>query len=54
MTPSSAIQFAKLIEKYKPMWFEEPVPPSNFDSMGFVAKNWFHTNCNRGTFKHQI
>ena len=21
------------------MWFEEPVPPSNFDSMGFVAKN---------------
>ena len=39
MTPSSAIQFAKLIEKYKPMWFEEPIPPSNFDSMGFVAKN---------------
>ena len=39
MTPSSAIQFAKLIEKYNPMWFEEPVPPSNFDTIGFVANN---------------
>ncbi len=39
MTPSSAIQFAKLIEKHNPMWFEEPIPPSNFDAMGFVANN---------------
>jgi len=39
MTPSSAIQFAKIIEKYNPMWFEEPIPPSNFDAMNFVAKN---------------
>ena len=39
MTPSSAIQFAKIIEKYNPMWFEEPIPPSNFDAMNLVAKN---------------
>ena len=37
MTPSSAIRLAKRIEKFDPMWFEEPVPPENFEEMGRVA-----------------
>jgi 2-dehydro-3-deoxyphosphogalactonate aldolase len=37
MTPSSAIRLAKKIEKYDPMWFEEPIPPDNIDAMASVA-----------------
>ena len=37
MTPSSAIRLAKRIEKYDPMWFEEPIPPDNIDAMALVA-----------------
>ncbi|MCX6376844.1 MAG: mandelate racemase/muconate lactonizing enzyme family protein, partial [Armatimonadetes bacterium] len=28
-TPSAAIRFAKRIERYDPLWFEEPVPPEH-------------------------
>ena len=27
MVPSSAIRLARRLEKYDPLWFEEPVPP---------------------------
>ncbi len=37
MTTSSAIRLAKRLEKFDPMWFEEPVPPENFEEMGRVA-----------------
>ena len=37
MTSSSAVRLAKKLEKYDPMWFEEPVPPDNIDSMALVA-----------------
>ena len=37
MTSSSAIRLAKKLEPYDPMWFEEPVPPNNIDSMADVA-----------------
>jgi len=37
LTTSSAIRFAKRIEKYDPLWFEEPVPPENRDEMARVA-----------------
>ena len=37
MTTSSAIRLAKRLEKFDPMWFEEPVPPENFEEMGKVA-----------------
>ena len=37
MTPSSAIRLAKKIEKYDPMWFEEPIPPDNIEAMALVA-----------------
>ena len=38
-TTSSAIRFAKRIEKYDPLWFEEPVPPENRDEMARVARS---------------
>ncbi len=37
MTFSSAIRLAKKLERYDPLWFEEPVPPDNIDSMALVA-----------------
>ena len=39
MTTSSAIRLAKRIEKYDPLWFEEPVPPENKDEMARVARS---------------
>ena len=38
MTPSSAIRLARRLEKYDPLWFEEPVPPDNIRQMGRVAR----------------
>ena len=32
MTSASAIRLAKRLEKFDPMWFEEPVPPENFEA----------------------
>ena len=39
MTTSSAIRLAKRLEKYDPLWFEEPVPPENKDEMARVARS---------------
>ena len=39
MTTSSAIRLAKRLEKFDPLWFEEPVPPENFEEMGKVASS---------------
>jgi len=39
MTTSSAIRLAKRLEKYAPLWFEEPVPPENRDEMARVARS---------------
>ena len=39
MTTASAIRLAKRLEKFDPMWFEEPVPPENFEEMGKVAQS---------------
>jgi 2-dehydro-3-deoxyphosphogalactonate aldolase len=39
MTTSSAIRLAKRLEKYDPLWFEEPVPPENVDEMARVARS---------------
>ena len=36
-TTYSAIRIAKMLEKYDPLWFEEPVPPENVDEMARVA-----------------
>ena len=37
MTASGAIRLAKRLEKYDPLWFEEPVPPDNQKEMAKVA-----------------
>ncbi|MBT4264686.1 MAG: mandelate racemase/muconate lactonizing enzyme family protein [Deltaproteobacteria bacterium] len=38
MTTSSAIRLARRLEKYDPLWFEEPVPPENMGEMAAVAQ----------------
>jgi galactonate dehydratase len=37
-TTSGAIRFAKKIEKYDPLWFEEPTPPEKPEEMALVAR----------------
>jgi 2-dehydro-3-deoxyphosphogalactonate aldolase len=39
MTASSAIRLAKRLEKYDPLWYEEPVPPENVEEMARVARS---------------
>ncbi|MGU9952184.1 MAG: mandelate racemase/muconate lactonizing enzyme family protein [Gammaproteobacteria bacterium WSBS_2016_MAG_OTU1] len=39
MTPSGAIRLARRIEKYDPLWLEEPTPPDNPAAMAQVARN---------------
>ncbi len=38
-TPAGAIRLANRIAAYDPLWFEEPVPPDNVDSMARVASS---------------
>lgn len=38
-TTSGTIRFAKRVEQYDPLWFEEPVPPENRDEMARVARS---------------
>jgi galactonate dehydratase len=38
MTPASAIRFARRIEDYDPLWFEEPIPPENMAALAQVAR----------------
>jgi 2-dehydro-3-deoxyphosphogalactonate aldolase len=38
LTTHSAIRFAEVIEPYRPLWFEEPVPPENAAEMARVAR----------------
>ncbi|MBN1380607.1 MAG: mandelate racemase/muconate lactonizing enzyme family protein [Deltaproteobacteria bacterium] len=37
ITPASARRLAKRVEKFDPLWLEEPCPPENFKEMGRVA-----------------
>lgn len=39
MCTSSAIRLAKRLEKFDPLWFEEPVPPENEHEMARVARH---------------
>jgi 2-dehydro-3-deoxyphosphogalactonate aldolase len=39
LNTSSAIRLAKRLERYEPLWFEEPVPPENRDEMARVARS---------------
>jgi galactonate dehydratase len=38
MTAAGAIRVAKRLEKFDPLWFEEPVPPENMAEMAKVAR----------------
>jgi galactonate dehydratase len=38
MTAAGALRLAKRLEKYDPLWFEEPVPPEMPDEMAKVAR----------------
>ncbi|MCF8069022.1 MAG: mandelate racemase/muconate lactonizing enzyme family protein [Desulfobacterales bacterium] len=38
MTTSSAIRLARRLEKFDPLWFEEPVPPENVIEMARVSR----------------
>ncbi len=39
ITPATARRLAKRIEKYDPLWLEEPCPPENFKEMARIAKS---------------
>ncbi len=39
MTTSGAIRLARRLEKFDPLWFEEPVPPENVEEMARVARS---------------
>ena len=38
MTAAGAIRLARRLEKFDPLWFEEPVPPENVEEMARVAR----------------
>lgn len=37
ISPATARRLAKRVEKYDPLWFEEPCPPENYGEMGKIA-----------------
>jgi 2-dehydro-3-deoxyphosphogalactonate aldolase len=38
MTPAGAIRLARRLERFDPLWFEEPTPPENPEAMAQVAR----------------
>ena len=39
ITPSSARRLAAILEKFRPLWLEEPCPPENYKEMGSIARS---------------
>jgi galactonate dehydratase len=39
LTPAEAIVLARGIEQFRPLFYEDPILPDNFDAMGLVAEN---------------
>jgi galactonate dehydratase len=39
LNPAQAIVLGNLIEQYKPMFYEDPIPPDNLDAMARVARH---------------
>jgi galactonate dehydratase len=39
LQPAQAIVLGRMIEEYNPMFYEDPVPPDNFDAMARVARH---------------
>ncbi|GMG85167.1 mandelate racemase/muconate lactonizing enzyme family protein [Paralimibaculum aggregatum] len=38
MTPAGAVRFARRLERFDPLWLEEPTPPDNIPGMAKVAQ----------------
>ncbi len=38
MSPAGAIRLARALEPYRPLWFEEPVPPDNIGELARIAR----------------
>ena len=38
-TTAAAIRLAQVMEPFRPLWFEEPVPPENVDEMARIARH---------------
>ncbi len=38
-SPSAARRLAKRVERYDPLWLEEPCPPENYAAMGEIARS---------------
>ncbi|MCY3880068.1 MAG: mandelate racemase/muconate lactonizing enzyme family protein [Rhodobacteraceae bacterium] len=38
-TPAGAIRLGRGLEEFDPLWFEEPVPPDNYEAMAEVARS---------------
>jgi 2-dehydro-3-deoxyphosphogalactonate aldolase len=39
ITPSAARRLAAILEKFRPLWLEEPCPPENYQEMGRIARS---------------
>lgn len=39
ISPATARRLAKRVEKYDPLWLEEPCPPENYGEMGKIARS---------------
>lgn len=39
ITPSAARRLASVVEKFRPLWLEEPCPPENYKEMGKIARS---------------
>ncbi len=46
-TAAGAIRFAKHIEPYDPLWFEEPTPPEKPEEMALRRARHIDPHCNR-------
>ena len=39
LSPMNAVRVAKMLEEFKPYWYEEPVPADNIDALAEVRRN---------------
>ena len=53
-TTSGAIRLGKRLEKYEPLWFEEPVPPEMPEEMAAVARAVRDPGRHRRAADHQV
>jgi L-alanine-DL-glutamate epimerase-like enolase superfamily enzyme len=62
-TPHDAVQLAKLLEPYRILWLEDPIPPDNIETLKWVTdrspvpilsgENWYGSHGFRGAIQQQ-